>query len=319
MSSDSTVAPTVSARAGQPEQRRALARPQVRRRQGALLSQRAEARPVRARPLLLPDERAADFARFAAALLAELAPTGPLQTVLAERIAVAAWRLARADRLEAEALAFRMRHDGTSGIAVLRDGNGTRAVETMLRYRNAALAELMRCQRALQALQAEARAGAGTPAAPPARGRARPRPKDMPPKRALTAGAALGSRDRIADRSTAALPRERAPAAGPAAGAAPPPAPAPETRRTRESAPDQSLGPRPQRRSHADACARGRAAHPAAQRSHRGLAGGELAAAGAATPLPALAAPVPQAPSGWRWALRECIRPVIGVAFGPWP
>jgi hypothetical protein len=76
---------------------------------------------VRARAHLpLPHERAAEFAAFAAALIAELAPQSPLQTVLAERIAVAAWRLARADRLEAEALAFRMPADGTSGLAVIR-------------------------------------------------------------------------------------------------------------------------------------------------------------------------------------------------------
>ena len=52
--------------------------------------------------MVLPDEDAAEFANLEAALLAELAPVGALQLVLARRVAVAAWRLARADRIEAE-------------------------------------------------------------------------------------------------------------------------------------------------------------------------------------------------------------------------
>ncbi len=52
--------------------------------------------------LVLPDEDAAEFAGLEAALVEELAPVGALQTVLARRVAVAAWRLARADRIEAE-------------------------------------------------------------------------------------------------------------------------------------------------------------------------------------------------------------------------
>jgi hypothetical protein len=52
--------------------------------------------------LVLPDEDAAEFEALEAALVEELAPVGALQTVLARRVAVAAWRLARADRLVAE-------------------------------------------------------------------------------------------------------------------------------------------------------------------------------------------------------------------------
>jgi hypothetical protein len=40
------------------------------------------------------------------------------------------------------------------GLALIRDGNGTRPVETVLRYRGAAQAELLRCLRALKAPQA---------------------------------------------------------------------------------------------------------------------------------------------------------------------
>ena len=52
-----------------------------------------------------------------AALIEELAPVGALQTVLARRVAVAAWRLARADRIEAELFEERQ---GASGGARAR-------------------------------------------------------------------------------------------------------------------------------------------------------------------------------------------------------
>ena len=57
--------------------------------------------------LMLPQEDAVAFAALETALLAELAPVGSLQAVLAQRVVSAAWRLARADRMEAEALAWR--------------------------------------------------------------------------------------------------------------------------------------------------------------------------------------------------------------------
>jgi hypothetical protein len=51
--------------------------------------------------VVLPEEDAAEFSELQAAMIAELAPVGALQTVLARRVAVAEWRLARADRLAA--------------------------------------------------------------------------------------------------------------------------------------------------------------------------------------------------------------------------
>ena len=51
--------------------------------------------------VVLPEEDAAEFAGLEAALIEELAPVGALQTVLARRVVVAAWRLARAVRLAA--------------------------------------------------------------------------------------------------------------------------------------------------------------------------------------------------------------------------
>ena len=104
--------------------------------------------------VVLPQEDAAEFAQFQAALLEELAPVGVMQTVLARRIGIAAWRLARADRMEAELLEFRSYEGASPGLALIRDANGTRSIETLVRYRNAAMAEFTRAVRTLQALQA---------------------------------------------------------------------------------------------------------------------------------------------------------------------
>jgi hypothetical protein len=142
-----------------------------------------------AKHVVLPDEDAAEFAALEAATIAELAPVGVLQTVLARRVAVAAWRLARADRIEADLFAERWLADGGPGLALIRDGNGTRSFETLLRYRGAAMAEFMRALRTLKALQAEQALDAA-PAleARPERPAARPplvhRPQPDEPKRA---------------------------------------------------------------------------------------------------------------------------------------
>jgi hypothetical protein len=99
------------------------------------------------------------FAAFEAALVADLAPAGALQTLLAGRIARAAWRLERAERIEVELFAREMDGpfgDGDLGLALIRDGNGARAFDTLLRYRGAAQAEFSRALRLLKELQAEA-------------------------------------------------------------------------------------------------------------------------------------------------------------------
>jgi hypothetical protein len=105
--------------------------------------------------VVLPDEDPAEFAALETALIDELAPQGVLQSILVGRIARAAWRLDRAERLEAEVLAVRRYGDADLGLALIRDGNGTRSFDTLLRYRGTALAELMRSLRTLKALQAE--------------------------------------------------------------------------------------------------------------------------------------------------------------------
>jgi hypothetical protein len=120
--------------------------------------------------VVLPDEDAAEFAALEAALIEELAPAGVLQSVLVQRIAAAAWRLSRAERLETELFAENGLPDGTLGLALIRDGNRAGAFGTLLRYRSGALAEFWRALRTLKALQAEG-AGAASHA-----GNAIPRP-----------------------------------------------------------------------------------------------------------------------------------------------
>jgi hypothetical protein len=144
--------------------------------------------------VVLPEEDGAEFAELEAALTLELAPVGALQAVLARRVAVAAWRLARADRIEVELFEERSWGDGGVGIALIRDGNGTRSFETLLRYRGAAMAEFMRALRTLKALQAEQAAAtelhvaapAPVPAQPPrpaARAQMARRPEPNEPER----------------------------------------------------------------------------------------------------------------------------------------
>jgi hypothetical protein len=124
--------------------------------------------------VVLPDEDAAEFAALEAALTEELAPAGVLQSVLVQRIAAAAWRLSRAERLETELFAENGLPDGTLGLALIRDGNRAGAFGTLLRYRGGALAEFWRALRTLKALQAE---GAAIPArAASHAGNAIPRP-----------------------------------------------------------------------------------------------------------------------------------------------
>jgi cation transport ATPase len=58
---------------------------------------------------------------------------GALQTGLAQQVAIAAWRLARADRLEGEVLECRSYYAGANtGLASIRDGNATRSFETLV-------------------------------------------------------------------------------------------------------------------------------------------------------------------------------------------
>ena len=107
--------------------------------------------------VVLPDEDAAAFQALEAALMEELAPEGALQTALARRVVAATWRLERAERLEAELFAEEKLPGKSLALALIRDCNGARAFDTLLRYRGGTLAEFWRALRTLKALQAEAR------------------------------------------------------------------------------------------------------------------------------------------------------------------
>ena len=125
--------------------------------------------------VVLPGERASALDALEAALIDEPAPAGALQTVLAQRVVAASWRLARAERIEAELFAREMHGPSGErglGLALIRDCNGARAFDTLLRYRGGALAELWRALRTLKALAGRERAAKiGEPAPGPVRGR----------------------------------------------------------------------------------------------------------------------------------------------------
>jgi hypothetical protein len=143
------------------------------------------------RYVVLPDEDPGEFAALEEALEDELAPEGALQRILVGRIARAAWRLDRAERIEVQLFEERRIPGGNLGLCVIRDGNSTRSFETLVRYRGAATAEFMRALRTLKALQAEA-------AARPARA-AEPAPVLIfEPKRGRAGAAALHPADQRA-------------------------------------------------------------------------------------------------------------------------
>ena len=152
--------------------------------------------------VVVGDERAQDFAALEAALADELAPDGALQGLLAGRIARAAWRLERAERIEAELFARHADRDRDLGLAMIRDGNGTRAFDTLLRYRGSALAELWRALRLLKALQAEAGTAAEKPIEPEGRAnpdQTAPVPAAAEPEKSLDADAGEGPSDAAFD------------------------------------------------------------------------------------------------------------------------
>jgi hypothetical protein len=135
--------------------------------------------------MLLPGESAAEYQRLEAALLEELAPEGALQTVLARRVVAAAWRLERVERIEGDLFTWNQLGGAgrNLGLALIRDCNGARAFDTLLRYRGTALAELWRALRTLKALHAERAAQQAEQAAQQGREAARMQRPDEPERR----------------------------------------------------------------------------------------------------------------------------------------
>jgi hypothetical protein len=152
----------------------------------ARAAQNALKHGLRAQSVLTRDESAAEFTELAVALCAELAPAGLLQRELAARVAAAAWRARRADRLEAALLEGHLAAGAAPGeerqaalaAGLVRDGNGPRAFETLVRYRGSVLAELFRALGALKVLQAEAAGLAAADLPHAARSQVLPRPSE---------------------------------------------------------------------------------------------------------------------------------------------
>ena len=129
--------------------------------------------------LVLPDEDGAEFRALEAALVEELAAgrRAPARARAARRGRGLASRAGGPHR--SRAVRGAPQRDGGLGLALIRDGNGPRSFETLLRYRGAAMAEFWRALRTLKALQAEQAAmdlQEAVPApVPPLRTAARPR------------------------------------------------------------------------------------------------------------------------------------------------
>ena len=112
---------------------------------------------------VLEDEDASALAELRAAMVAELAPLGALETTLVERAATAMWRLGRSDR--AETAVWRLHRHADQGepdhgphdlgTAMALDCFGPQALFLVLRYRTGAQLELARSLRLLATLQAE--------------------------------------------------------------------------------------------------------------------------------------------------------------------
>ena len=99
MSSDRPVSTTVSARAAASRRNGARSRGPKTAAGKARSARNALRHGLCSISMLLADEDAPAFVALETALLAELAPQGALQAVLAQRVVAASWRLARADRL----------------------------------------------------------------------------------------------------------------------------------------------------------------------------------------------------------------------------
>jgi hypothetical protein len=123
-----------------------------------------------ARALLLPGEDATVWERFEGLFLEELAPVGAVEQFLAHRVASAAWRLARVERLEgaldagrfAESLAL-VQADGTAARHdrwKLPDPEAYDGLAKLARHEGVVERTFFRSLRALREAQAERMRGA---------------------------------------------------------------------------------------------------------------------------------------------------------------
>lgn len=111
---------------------------------------------------LLPDEDPQAYALFVVDLLHLLQPRSPAEHQAAERVAQARWREMRADRLEADILAelFAAKSIADEDQARAARAAGTRALNTLLRYRQRIQRDADRALLELDALRQRRRASA---------------------------------------------------------------------------------------------------------------------------------------------------------------
>lgn len=106
--------------------------------------------------ILLEGEDEAAFTAMDQGLKADLQPRGALETLLASRLVIAAWRMDRADRIEADLLTSTSGpRASTLGEKLTRDRYGPQAVDCLIRYRGTTQTEFWRSLAALRALQTQ--------------------------------------------------------------------------------------------------------------------------------------------------------------------
>lgn len=124
-----------------------------------------------AKTLVLPDERAEDFEAYTTNVIENLTPEGALEEGLAERIAVAAWRLRRALRVEVAVFERLLEPNEfhhydlepgparTIGSAFMYNPEGPDPFSKLARYETAIERSMLACLHELQRLQAARRRG----------------------------------------------------------------------------------------------------------------------------------------------------------------
>ena len=104
--------------------------------------------------ILLDEEDRDAFQALDEGLKTDLQPNGPLEALLASRLAIAAWRMDRADRIEADLLAqTKAAQPSNLGEKIRRDRHGPQAIDCLIRYRGTTQAEFWRTLAALRSIQ----------------------------------------------------------------------------------------------------------------------------------------------------------------------
>ena len=146
-------------------------------REGKAISARNSRRHgLLSKQVTLSDEEAAAFTRRRQNMLADLAPEGALQELLADRIIVNSWRHEQAVRMVTAVIAHRtseadteLAESGRTGdplaLGLIRDAGGADALSKLGRYERALERSVDRTRHELERLQAARRGEAVSPPA----------------------------------------------------------------------------------------------------------------------------------------------------------